>query len=146
MMSFYLKDPRSRVDYAIDWAAYLDGQTIVASLWSVAPAEPGGIAVEEDSFAAERTAARLTGGIDRPLLQHLEPGHPLRRHDRRALDRPARGGQVMGRISAEAPPLADRARRAEGVPQGRGRATRMRCSPGWRAARPTCARPLPAGR
>jgi hypothetical protein len=63
MMSFYLKDPRSRVDYAIDWAAFLDGQTIVSSLWSVVPVELGGIAVDEDSFTPNRTAARLTGGI-----------------------------------------------------------------------------------
>lgn len=62
-MSFYLKDPQSRVDYAIDWAVYLDGQTIVSSLWSVAPVELGGIAVDEDSFTPSRTAARLTGGI-----------------------------------------------------------------------------------
>lgn len=62
-MSFYLKDPQSRVDYAIDWATYLDGQTIVDSDWTVAPAEAGGIAVEEDSFEPGRTAARLTGGV-----------------------------------------------------------------------------------
>ena len=62
-MSFYLKDPRSRVDYAIDWAAYLDGKSIVSSLWSVAPVEPGGIAVDEDDVLSDRTAARLTGGI-----------------------------------------------------------------------------------
>jgi hypothetical protein len=62
-MSFYLKDPRSRVDYAIDWAVYLDGQTIVASLWTIAPVELGGIEVDEDSFSPDRTAARLTGGI-----------------------------------------------------------------------------------
>ncbi|HEV7661069.1 MAG TPA: hypothetical protein VGO55_14620 [Allosphingosinicella sp.] len=62
-MSFYLKNPRSRVDYAIDWAATLDGQTIVSSLWSVAPVEIGGIAVDEDSFTPNRSAARLTGGI-----------------------------------------------------------------------------------
>ena len=62
-MSFYLKDPAARVDYAIDWATYLDGQTIVSSLWSVAPVQLGGIAVDEDSFTTNRTAARLTGGI-----------------------------------------------------------------------------------
>lgn len=62
-MSFYLKDPQSRVDYAIDWALYLDGQAIVASAWTVAPAEAGGIAVEEDSFEPAKTAARLTGGV-----------------------------------------------------------------------------------
>jgi hypothetical protein len=62
-MSFYLKDPQSRVDYAIDWAANLNDQTIVGSLWQVAPVETGGIAVEEDSFEPGRTAARLTGGV-----------------------------------------------------------------------------------
>jgi hypothetical protein len=62
-MSFYLKDPRSRVDYAIDWAVHLGGQTIVSSLWSVLPVEPGGIAVDEDSMLPARTGARLAGGI-----------------------------------------------------------------------------------
>lgn len=62
-MSYYLKDPQSRVDYAIDWALYLDGQTIVASDWSVEPVEADGIVADEDSFEPERTAARLSGGI-----------------------------------------------------------------------------------
>ena len=30
-MSFYLKDPLSRVDYTIDWSPHLDGQTIAAA-------------------------------------------------------------------------------------------------------------------
>jgi len=63
MMSFYLKDPEARVDYAIDWGLYLDGQTIVDSAWSVAPDEAGGVAVDEAGFAPERSAARLSGGI-----------------------------------------------------------------------------------
>lgn len=62
-MSFYLKDPQSRVDYAIDWVDYLDGATIAASIWSVVPAEAGGIAVDEASFDLGRAAARLSGGI-----------------------------------------------------------------------------------
>jgi len=61
-MSYYLKDPGARVDYAIDWAPYLDGQAILASEWTVAPAEAGGIEVAEASFAGARTAARLDGG------------------------------------------------------------------------------------
>jgi hypothetical protein len=37
-MTFYLKDPHSRVDYALNWgAAYLEGQTIVGSGWAVEP-------------------------------------------------------------------------------------------------------------
>ena len=62
-MSFYLKDPQSRVDYAIDWSPYLDGQTIQSSLWLVLPDEAGGIAAEETGFEPERTAARLSGGL-----------------------------------------------------------------------------------
>lgn len=62
-MSFYLKDPQARVDYAIDWAPYLDGQTIAASLWTIVPDEAGGVAIDEASFAPGRAAARLSGGI-----------------------------------------------------------------------------------
>lgn len=62
-MSYYLKDPGARVDYAIDWAPYLVGQSVLASEWQVSPVEAGGIAVEEASFAAARTAARLGGGL-----------------------------------------------------------------------------------
>jgi hypothetical protein len=61
-MSFYLKDPQSRVDYAIDWSGYLDGQAVAASAWSVRPAEAGGIAVDAASHDLVRTAATLIGG------------------------------------------------------------------------------------
>ena len=56
-MSYYLKDPQSRVDYAIDWAPYLEGQAIEASLWRIDPDEAGGIVAEETSFETTRTAA-----------------------------------------------------------------------------------------
>ena len=63
-MSFYLKDPGSRIDYAIDWGAfYLDGQVVAGSAWSVFPAETNGVAVEAPSFDLARTAATLSGGI-----------------------------------------------------------------------------------
>lgn len=62
-MTYYLKDPQSRVDYAIDWAGYLDRQAVAASLWSVTPTEAGGIAVEETAFAPARTSATLSGGV-----------------------------------------------------------------------------------
>lgn len=66
-MSFYLKDPHSRVDYAIDWgASYLGEQIVAGSAWSVEPVEPGGIAVDAASFEPTRTAATLVGGV---------PGH-----------------------------------------------------------------------
>ena len=57
-MSFYLKDPHSRVDYAFEWAAgYLDGQIIADSVWLIAPAETGGIDIDTESFDLERAAA-----------------------------------------------------------------------------------------
>ncbi len=63
-MSYYLKDPHSRVDYAINWAeGYLDGQVISASSWAVTPAEAGGIVIEEASFDLGRAAATLSGGV-----------------------------------------------------------------------------------
>lgn len=62
-MSFYLKDPQSRVDYAIDWSPYLAEQSIAASLWAVEPDEDGGIAISEASFEPARSAARLAGGL-----------------------------------------------------------------------------------
>ena len=62
-MSFYLKDPGASVDYAIDWSQYLDGETIVASAWSVAPEEEGGVAIEDASFDTDRAAARMSGGV-----------------------------------------------------------------------------------
>jgi hypothetical protein len=63
-MSFYLKDPQARIDYELDWGGgYLDGQTIVASSWTVAPDEAGGITVESNSFDLMRTAARISGGV-----------------------------------------------------------------------------------
>lgn len=66
-MGFYLKDPGSRIDYAIDWGAfYLDGQVVAGSTWSVFPPEAGGILVDSTSFDLARTAVTLSGGI---------PGH-----------------------------------------------------------------------
>ncbi len=63
-MSFYLKDPGSRIDYAIDWGAfYLEGQVVAGSAWSVFPAETGGILVDATSFDLSRTAATLSGGV-----------------------------------------------------------------------------------
>lgn len=63
-MSFYLKDPHSRIDYEMDWGGgYLDGQTILGSSWSVAPVEAGGPAIESDSFNLLKSAARVAAGI-----------------------------------------------------------------------------------
>jgi hypothetical protein len=62
-VSYYLKDPASRVIYAIDWLPYLGGETIVASLWTVAPSEAGGLASSDEVQEEARTAASLSGGV-----------------------------------------------------------------------------------
>ncbi len=62
-MSFYLKDPNSRIDYTVDWRGYLDGQIVAASAWSVSPDEAGGVAIEAESFDLERAAVTLSGGV-----------------------------------------------------------------------------------
>jgi hypothetical protein len=61
-MNLTVKDPQARVDHAIDWSAYLAGQSLVASLWTVAPQEEGGLAIEASAFETQRTSARLNGG------------------------------------------------------------------------------------
>ena len=62
-MSLYLKDPQARIDYAINWsAAYLDGQAIATSSWTVSPAEPDAISIVASSFDMQRTSATLSGG------------------------------------------------------------------------------------
>ena len=59
----FLKDPAATIDYAVDWqAAYLDGQTIAMSQWSVAPSGAGGMTVTDAGHAAGRTAVTLAGG------------------------------------------------------------------------------------
>lgn len=69
-MSLYLKDPGGRIDYAIDWAiGYLGGGTIIASTWTVEPAEEGGIVVAQMGFDPGRSVAVIEGG---------HPGHVYR--------------------------------------------------------------------
>lgn len=63
-MGFYLKSPEASIDYAVDWGAgYLDGQTIEASNWSVAPEEDGGVEVVAASLLPSRSMAELSGGL-----------------------------------------------------------------------------------
>jgi hypothetical protein len=63
-MSFYLKDPGSRIDYEMDWGGgYLDGQTIVGSSWAAAPDELGGLSIEASSFGLLKSAVRIAGGV-----------------------------------------------------------------------------------
>lgn len=63
-MSLYLKDPGSRIDYAIDWAtAYLGGGTLISSQWAVTPVEPGGVVVAQNGFDPGRAVAVIEGGV-----------------------------------------------------------------------------------
>jgi hypothetical protein len=69
-LAIFLKDPSASLDYSVDWATgYLDGQTIVASHWTVVPLEAGGISLSSTSSGATRTTAIMNGGI---------PGHVYR--------------------------------------------------------------------
>ncbi len=63
-MSFHLKDPGSRIDYELDWTGIARvGQTIAESSWTAEPAEPGGLAIESDSFEALTGKVRISGGV-----------------------------------------------------------------------------------
>ncbi|EQB33296.1 phage fiber-tail adaptor protein [Sphingobium ummariense] len=62
-MSMLCKDPQAVIDQEVDWSAYLAGQMVVASGWSVAPDEAGGITIEAEAREPSRTSARLAGGI-----------------------------------------------------------------------------------
>lgn len=61
-MNLYAKDPQGRIDHELDWSAYLAGQAIVASAWTVAPDEEGGVAVDAQAFEPQRASVRLSGG------------------------------------------------------------------------------------
>lgn len=63
-MTMAVKDPDSRIDFEFEWgAAYPDGQAVVASLWTCAPDEAGGVAVVAASHDLVKTVATLSGGI-----------------------------------------------------------------------------------
>ena len=52
-MSLFVKDPQARIDHAIDWSAWLAGQTLAASEWRVEPDEADGVTVEAAAFEAQ---------------------------------------------------------------------------------------------
>jgi len=63
-MTMMVKDPDCRIDFEFDWAiAYPDGQAVVASLWTVAPAESGGIVVAGAAHNLVQSTATLADGI-----------------------------------------------------------------------------------
>lgn len=52
------KDPDAVLDYQIDWATWLSGDTISTSTWIV----PAGIVKDSDSFTTTATTIWLSGG------------------------------------------------------------------------------------
>jgi hypothetical protein len=63
-MAMVVKDPDTRIDYEFDWGgAYPDGEALVASRWTVAPEEDGGVAVAAAAHGLVRSTVTLAGGI-----------------------------------------------------------------------------------
>lgn len=63
-MALVVKDPDARIDYIFDWgAAYPDGQAVVASDWTVAPVDAGGVAIVAAAHDLVRATATLAGGV-----------------------------------------------------------------------------------
>ncbi len=62
-MTFLLKHPDATLDYAVDWGAdYLSGETLATSDWSIAPVEPGGLALSSSAFDLLVATATVSGG------------------------------------------------------------------------------------
>jgi hypothetical protein len=62
-MTLLLKDPDAVLDYSVDWgAAYLGGDLLAASEWSVSPDEPGGVSVVGSDFDAAHATVKAGGG------------------------------------------------------------------------------------
>lgn len=63
-MTFLLKDPGASLDYAVDWGLeYLEADMLVASSWSVVPAEEGGVTVAASRFDGKMATVQADGGV-----------------------------------------------------------------------------------
>lgn len=58
MAQRFTKDPSAVLDYAVDWATWLDEDTISASTWTV----PAGITKDSDTFTTTTATVWLSGG------------------------------------------------------------------------------------
>ena len=54
----FQKDPNAQLDYVIDWSSWLNGDTIVNSVWIV----PSGIDLVDQSFTNQNATIWLSGG------------------------------------------------------------------------------------
>ena len=59
-IAYYTKDPDAVLDYNIDWATWLDGDTISTSVWTV----PAGLTQDSSSHADGITTVFLSSGTD----------------------------------------------------------------------------------
>jgi len=57
-MTTFLKDPDSTLDYTLDWSAWLQGDTITSSTWTV----PAGLTQESAANTTTTATIWLSGG------------------------------------------------------------------------------------
>ena len=58
MTNQFVKDPQAVLDYQVDWSAWLDGDTLAASTWSV----PAGLTKADEDFDDSTATIWLSGG------------------------------------------------------------------------------------
>lgn len=58
MQQDFIKDPDAVLDYTINWAAWLDGDTISTSTWTVAD----GITIDSEAETTTTTTVWFSGG------------------------------------------------------------------------------------
>lgn len=56
----FTKDPNATLDYKVDWEAWLDGDTIATSAWTV----PDGLTADADSNTTTSATVWLSGGTE----------------------------------------------------------------------------------
>jgi len=56
----FVKDPQAKLDYQVDWTAWLGSDTIKTSTWTV----PTGITKVSDSATTAKATVWLSGGTD----------------------------------------------------------------------------------
>lgn len=57
-MTTFMKDPTAILDYAVDWSAWLSGDTIATSTWTV----PTGLTLVRLDFTPSQGVAWISGG------------------------------------------------------------------------------------
>lgn len=55
-MKTYLQDGSARLDYSINWSSFLNGATIINSVWNSI------LTIEDDTFTDTTTQAFVSGG------------------------------------------------------------------------------------